>query len=508
MKKKCSVCQSDSKVITQLQDFTDQPLVETIRVDFPDWQPEQGICLSCLDSYHQQILINLMNVGQQKGYTVLPTPIRLNAHPDFNGKGITICLIDSGFFYHPDLSTPKNRIKKILDITQPNRQLDYFKKPHDNAWHGTMTSVVCAGNGSLSQGVYKGVAPAADLVLLKVMDEEHRISEANIVKALDWVKNNYKKYKIKIVNLSISGDEEVSYQESEINQLIKDLFNLGITVVAAVGNDPSAPILPPANSLEVIAVGGLDDRNSLDPLQQGLYHSNYGYTVDGLTKPELIAPAIWLAAPILPETNAAKNAKLLFDKLLDTEEETDVLDQIKKKKLISSHYQYADGTSFAAPIVCAVIAQMLEANPSLSPMMIREILFSTARAIPSTEKLRQGYGVLQAGQAVSQSSKETNHKWITTSPIIDYRNDKIIFKFHDHKATQIYLTGNFNDWNPNSLPLKLEKEGYWRIEIPLLSQGIYQYKFIVNNDKWVSDPLNYFRHPDGYNDFNSRFFIK
>ena len=166
MKKNCSICQSDDKVVTHLQEVVDQPLVETIQNEFPEWQPNQGICLSCLDHYYQQILRDLLQVDQQKGYTVLPTPIRLNAHPDFSGKGITICLIDSGFFYHPDLSSPKNRIKKILDITQPKRRLDYFKKPHDNAWHGTMTSVVCAGNGSLSEGVYKGVAPAADLVLL------------------------------------------------------------------------------------------------------------------------------------------------------------------------------------------------------------------------------------------------------------------------------------------------------------------------------------------------------
>ena len=82
---------------------------------------------------------------------------------------------------------------------------------------------------------------------------------------------------------------------------------------------------------------------------------------------------------------------------------------IKAQKAISPHYVYVDGTSFAAPIVCSVVAQMLEANPALSPAMIREILLSTARPIMAKEVLRQGAGVLQAGHAVAKSIIETNH---------------------------------------------------------------------------------------------------
>ncbi len=505
--KVCTLCTNNQKVVSKFDDPHDQTIVKFIKKSRPEWNPEQGACLSCLDKFHQDILKQLINLENGEGYTVLPTPVRLNAHPDYSGKGVTICFIDSGFFLHPDLIAPKNRIKKIIDITHPKRSINYFKDPHNNAWHGTMTSVVCAGNGQLSEGVYKGVAYDAELILLKVMDEEHKISEANIIKALTWVKKNHKKFDIKIVNLSVTGDEEVSYKKSEIDQLVSWLFNAGINVVAAVGNDTSARILPPANSPEVIAVGGLDDRNTLDPIQQNLYHSTYGYTIDQLIKPELIAPAIWIAAPILPKTDAAKEADFLFDQLTKSEDKNHFLNEIKSKKLISPHYQYADGTSFAAPIVCAVIAQMLQASPSLSPEMIREILLKTARPISSETVLRQGYGVLQAGHAVSKATKETHHKWIKTNPVIDYASKKIIFRFHDHEAKQIHLTGNFNDWNPTVTPLKLEKEGGWKVEIPLLPKGTYQYKFIINKKDWTIDPLNFFKEVSGYNNFNSVFYI-
>lgn len=503
----CTLCNRNPTIISELNTPSYKPIIDTIQTDHPEWNPEQSICLKCLDHHHQQVLAVLMNIEKNEGYTALSTPIRLNSHPSYSGKGVSICFIDSGFFLHPDLIFPTNRIKHIEDITHPGRTIDYFKKPNDNAWHGTMTSVVCAGSGYLSNGVYKGVANNAEIVLLKVMDDQQKIFEKNIVKALNWIKENHEKFNIRIVNLSVTGDEEVSYHESEIDQLIKSLYEIGIIVVAAVGNDTSARILPPANSLEVIAVGGLDDHNTLDPLQRELYHSTFGYTIDGLTKPELIAPSMWLAAPILPETKASEEAFSLFKQLKNPEEKEKVLNQIKSKKIISPHYQLADGTSFAAPIVCSVIAQMLEANPKLSPQMIREILFKTARLIPSTDVLRQGYGVIQAGHAVLQAAKETNHKWMNTNPVIDYSKNKITFRFHDHLARQVFLTGDFVEWQPESISLSEKEDALWEVEIPLLSKGIYQYKFVVNNKDWIIDPLNYFRYPNEYNSFNSLFFI-
>ena len=83
----------------------------------------------------------------------------------------------------------------------------------------------------------------------------------------------------------------------------------GIVVVAAVGNDEYGAIKPPANSPHVIAVGGVDDRNSLEGPTK-LYHSTYGETVDKLMKPELLAHSIWIAAPILPETKEQQESAL------------------------------------------------------------------------------------------------------------------------------------------------------------------------------------------------------
>ena len=80
------------------------------------------------------------------------------------------------------------------------------------------------------------------------------------------------------------------------------MIEKNIIVVAAVGNDENGNIHPPANSLNVIAIGGVDDENNLEDGIIKAYHSSYGTTIDALLKPELVAHAIWIAAPILPNT--------------------------------------------------------------------------------------------------------------------------------------------------------------------------------------------------------------
>ena len=67
---------------------------------------------------------------------------------------VTICFIDSGFYAHPDLTAYRNRIKKIIDVTKPEVS-PTGSEIFDGAWHGTMTTVVCAGDGYLSKGLYR-----------------------------------------------------------------------------------------------------------------------------------------------------------------------------------------------------------------------------------------------------------------------------------------------------------------------------------------------------------------
>jgi serine protease AprX len=215
--------------------------------------------------------------------------------------------------------------------------------------------------------------------------------------------------------------------------MVEECTRQGIVVVCAVGNAghlPTHPVFPPASAPSAIAVGGLDDQNSLNRARRGMYRSSYGPTVDGLQKPEIIAPSIWVPAPILPNTPTAQQAELLKeldsapdDRLHEIIREREGVDaeldaaldrpvhsirqiitlKIRRENVITPHYKYVDGTSFSAPIVSSVVAQMLEASPSLTPQQVKRILIDTAERLPHYEVDRQGWGVIEARRAVEAS---------------------------------------------------------------------------------------------------------
>jgi serine protease AprX len=363
----------------------------------------------------------------EQGRYVLPTWLRLGADERFKGRGVTVAFLDSGFYQHPDLTTPESRILAYHNVAP--RGTGTLESIDVASWHGMMTSVVAAGNGALSGGFFRGLAPDCTVVLVKVSKSGH-IPERNIERGLRWVIENRDRYHIRVVNISAGGDREQSYLDNSLCQTVERAVRAGLVVVCAVGNagwEQGHPVLPPASSPSSIAVGGLDDHNSLDPARRSLYRSSYGPTFDGLQKPEVIAPGIWVPAPILPHTPTAAEAELYarLDRATDEElrpfiEEhrgvdrdlydardlpTYLLRQLISVKLnendvISEHYKFVDGTSFAAPIVSSTVACMLEANPGLTPQQVKRILVDTAERLPGVEIDRQGWGVVAPRRAV------------------------------------------------------------------------------------------------------------
>jgi serine protease AprX len=162
-----------------------------------------------------------------------------------------------------------------------------------------------------------------------------------------------------------------------------------------------------------------------------MYRSSYGPTYDGLQKPEIIAPGIWVAGPILPSTPTADQAELCskLDIAADSELQTIIeanegvdkdFDQsrdlpvpllrqlitikLREGNVINQHYKYIDGTSFAAPIVASIAACMLEANPALTPQVVKRILIDTAERVAGVEVERQGWGVVTPRRALEMAS--------------------------------------------------------------------------------------------------------
>lgn len=474
-------------------------------------------------------------IYQQSDYEIIPTPLRLNVVSRYSGKGVTIAFLDSGFYPHPDLTMPENRVLAFVNIPHPEDEAD-FGEPTDNSWHGMQTSVSAAGNGYLSNGLYKGIAYNSKVVLLKASDREGRIKTEYMIKGLKWVLENHEQYNIRILNISLGESRQQSYLDSALDQMAEALVQAGITVVVAVGNDGHSAhenmITPPASAPSVIAVGGFDDKNKLSRHYYGMYHSSYGPSIDGLMKPELIAPGIWVAAPILPKTDFYQRAEVLsqalklegdaqleflrdraedlpfeeafFDKSAEARK-AEMLAWLGQQKIVGAHYQHVDGTSFSAPIVCSIIAQMLEANPSLSPRRIKNILCTTTDKIFNIPIEKQGHGLIHPRKCVKEAENDHYRRRLKRfdSPYVQGR--KVTFYYRNDQAQSVAVVGDFTNWQEGQLAMqKIPDTSTWTVVHEFPFKGFYSYKFVVDGEHWLPDPECENREPDGYGSFNTR----
>jgi serine protease AprX len=358
----------------------------------------------------------------------LPLIERLDADTRFSGRGVVAAFIDSGFYAHQDLMEPDPRILAYEDIIHGQGGVDRLRHGDNSSWHGMMTTVVAAGNGHLSNGHFRSLAPEMRLVLVKA-GTLSRVHHDDIARAIEWVLVHRAEFGIRILNVSCGGDYEASYLSDTMSRFAEACVRAGIVVVAAVGNSGHRPgyVVPPASVPAVISVGGLDDEGNPHLGRISGYRSSFGPTIDGIQKPEVITLADWIPAPILPDTPTHRQALLL--RKLESARDDEVhalihqnhgvfapLDAARDRpvylvrqvvaaalhdeKVVHDHYKMVDGTSFAAPIVTSVVAQMLEANPNLHPAQVKRILVQTAKRVPSIDWERQGYGHIQPKAAV------------------------------------------------------------------------------------------------------------
>jgi len=422
----CSICLAARATVDP------PPEIEAlIRINLP-WLDERArSCASCARRFRRALsYFRAAGLADGSSSPILPTGLRLGASTRYRGRGITMAFLDAGFYAHPDLVTPVDRIREYVDVTRKDSRRADIEDPQDAGWHGLMTSVAACGNGALSQGLYRGIASEAEVVLVQC-GTARRVKHQDIRKGFDWILANRRKHNIRIVNVSVGGDYEASFLDDPICEGVEAATRAGILVCAAVGNagyHPNHPVIPPASSPSALSVGGFNDRNRLSRFGVTPYQSSYGPTIDGLQKPEIVAPSIWLAAPLLPGTVSAQQAGLL-SLLLQTEDSrlSFVLERHKgidetldaashlapplirqlvsakyhDQNVISESYKHVDGTSFASPIVASIAAQMIEANPLLRPLEIKAILTRTARRVEELKPEQQGFGVVDPRAALA-----------------------------------------------------------------------------------------------------------
>ena len=226
----------------------------------------------------------------------------------------------------------------------------------DDNGHGTHVSGIIASGGRLGDGSGIGVAPESGIVMLKVLEKDGSGKIKNMIRGMEWILLNHEKYGIRIVNISVGMPVKniENPEEEELVKKVEQLWNTGLVVVVAAGNDGPAPytITSPGTSRKVITVG--------TGKEAGGDYSGQG-PVPGtcVCKPDIIAPAI----NILSCDNHGKN------------------------------YKRRSGTSMATPIVSGTVALLLSNEPWLSNRDVKIRLMQSALDC-GMAKSRQGWGLL------------------------------------------------------------------------------------------------------------------
>ena len=241
-----------------------------------------------------------------------------------------------------------------------------------------------------------GSRPEAHLVGLKVLDERGRGVISDVIAALDWMVTNKNAYNIRVANLSVGAAVTESYLTDPLTLAAKRAVDAGIVVVAAAGNlgknaqgqTQYGAITAPGNAPWVLTVGAYSHQGTVTRLDDVMasYSSRGPTPVDHDAKPDLVAPGTGIVSLSDPtSTFYTTKASYLF---------------AGSRPTASKPYLSLSGTSMAAPVVTGSVALMLQANPSLTPNMVKAILQYTAQAYYGYNTLTQGAGFLNTRGAV------------------------------------------------------------------------------------------------------------
>ena len=276
----------------------------------------------------------------------------------YDGDGVTIAVVDTGIYPHQDFGS---RIIGFKDFVN-SRTAAY-----DDQGHGTHCAGIAAGAGV----TYKGAAPHAKLVGVKVLNSAGSGSTSTIINGINWAVTNSANFSpaIKILSLSLGGAVTQSSTTDPMCTAVRNAWNAGLVVCVAAGNSgPSASTInTPGNEPAIITVGNSDDRGTTSYTDDIIAStSSRGPTAyDGWIKPDLIAPGTSITS--------CKNA--------------------------STGYVTMSGTSMATPLVAGIVAQMLEANPTWTPATVKSNLKGSCRSLNYAANT-QGSGLVDAYYAV------------------------------------------------------------------------------------------------------------
>jgi serine protease AprX len=293
-----------------------------------------------------------------------------NANGGSAGEGVGIAVVDTGIQGDlPDfrVSRSDSTSRVIADaVVNPDATT-----AGDEYGHGTHVAGLIAGNGlnrnsnDKMYGKYIGVAPAADLINVKVSDDEGNASTLDVIDGLQFVVDHKDELNIRVVNLSLNEATPSNYRTNALNAAVEQAWNAGIVVVAAAGNRGTAADAvhyAPGNDPFVITVGGVDDKDTADTSDDtAASWSSTGTTKDGHAKPELLAPGAHMVSTLARDSD---------------------ITELCSTCVVNRKYFRMGGTSMATGVATGAVALLLAQHPNWTPNQVKSALLNNLRQVP------------------------------------------------------------------------------------------------------------------------------
>ncbi len=323
-----------------------------------------------------------------RALTVPELNVEMIHNGGITGKGVDMSVIDGGYVDQNNHEAFQDRVKLPANAE------------HSEDEHPTMVSSTAAANGKL-----KGVAPSAIIYSDQWPDFDAADPMAVYKKIIEGKlrgENN-----VRVINNSWGFNNQNIVVFKEIRDILKQFKTVvdlaeraGIQIVFAAGNSGEEPGLPKLGTLslfgvdiekltaedqktldyildKVILVGAVNTQGSSDIRQHRVAEfSSVGDSLNNKLAPAVVAPGVDMMTYSWGEKNGNKPKELV------------------------------NGTSFASPFVSGVVALMMEANPKLTPVQVRDILKKTAVKLPNVPVTLQGAGEVDP-QAVVRLAQES-----------------------------------------------------------------------------------------------------
>lgn len=291
----------------------------------------------------------------------------------WDGTGIGVAIIDSGIYSHPDLLSAETHQSRVA-----YRQSFIGGVQNDDFGHGTHVAGIVAGTGATSDvpgslHLLRGIAPNANLLDLRVLDQNGSSSDSVVISAIQAAVELKNTYNVRVINLSLGRPIYESCTLDPLCEAAEAAWNSGIVVVAAAGNlgrNGYATVLSPGNSPHAITVGAMKTEETY-PRSDDLIasYSSKGPTYIDLTvKPDIVAPGNLVVSLLAPGSTLANAYP----------------ENIIGPSYYSSSasgpaaYLRLSGTSMATPVVSGTVALMLQKDPTLTPDTVKARLMKTA----------------------------------------------------------------------------------------------------------------------------------